>query len=198
MNVEFNKELFSDLEDPYIERIYDWNVTNIDGQNYVATRKEKMKKLSDANTVYFVSLEESTNRRKKLEEGFEKHGAKNVKSIISKRFAEADDKVTGKYLHQLNDGTKGCCVSHLKAIKDWYDTTDEEYGFFCEDDLSFDTLEYWNFSFGEFVNGLPDDWGCIQMLPIRGNFDGIKIRDRYWDDWSVTAYIMKKSMQNTL
>ena len=192
MNVEFNKELFSDLEDPYIERIYDWNVTNIDGQNYVATRKEKMKKLSDANTVYFVSLEESTDRRKKLEEGFEKHGAKNVKSIISKRFAEADDKVTGKYLHQLNDGTKGCCVSHLKAIKDWYDTTDEEYGFFCEDDLSFDTLEYWNFSFGEFVNGLPDDWGCIQMLPIRGNFDGIKIRDRYWDDWSVTAYIMKR------
>jgi len=45
MNVEFNEKLFSDIQNPYIERIYDWDVINIDGQNYVATRKEEVKKL---------------------------------------------------------------------------------------------------------------------------------------------------------
>ena len=182
MNVEYNEQLFSDLENYYIERIYDWEVINIDGQNYVAMRKENVKKLSQLNTVYYVSLEESVGRRNKLEESLQKHGVTNIKSIISKRFAECDDVVTGKYVDTLNDGTKGCCVSHLKAIKDWYETTDEDYGFFCEDDLSLDTVDYWNFTWNEFVENLPEDWGCVQMLPIRGDYGDIKIRDRYWDD----------------
>jgi len=192
MNVEHNEQLFSDLEDYYIPRIYDWEVMNIDGQNYIAMRKEKVKKLSQLNTVYYVSLEESVGRRNKLEESLKEHGVTNIKSIISKRFAECDDVVTGKYVDSLNEGTKGCCVSHLKAIKEWYETTDEEYGFFCEDDLSLDTVDYWNFTWQEFIDNLPEDWGCIQMLPIRGEYKDIKIRERYWDDWSVTAYIIKR------
>jgi len=192
MNVEENEKLFSDLDDYYIERIYDWDVINIDGQNYVANRKEKIEKLSNLNSVYYVSLEESVSRRDNLEDALKKHGVKNIIPIISKRFSESDDIVTGKYVDTLNDGTKGCCVSHLKAIKHWYENTDEEYGFFCEDDLSLDTVDYWNFTWKEFVNALPEDWGCIQMLPIRGDFSDIKLRDRFWDDWSVTAYIMKR------
>ena len=192
MNVEFNEKLFSDIENPYIERIYNWDVINIDGQNYVATRKEEVKKLSQLNSVYYLSLEESIDRRNNLEDALKKHGAKNIIPIISKRFSESDDIVTGKYVDTLNDGTKGCCVSHLKAIKHWYENTDEEYGFFCEDDLSLDTVDYWNFTWKEFVDALPEDWGCIQMLPIRGDFGDIKIRDRLWDDWSVTAYIVKR------
>ena len=192
MNVEYNEKLFSDLDDYYIPRIYGWEVMNIDDQNYFATRKERVKKLSQLSTVYYVSLEESVGRRTKLEESLKEHGAINIKSIISKRFSECDDIVTGKYVDTLNDGTKGCCVSHLKAIKEWYETTDEEYGFFCEDDLSLDTVDYWNFTWKEFVDALPEDWGCVQMLPIRGEYGDLKLRERYWDDWSVTAYIIKR------
>jgi hypothetical protein len=192
MNVQENERLFSDLDNYYIERIYQWEVQNIDGQNYYAFRKEQMKKLSGLNTVYYVSLEENKDRQKNLENQLKQNGVEDIRSIISKRFSECDDIITGKYTYQLNDGTKGCCVSHLKAIKDWYDTTDQEYGFFCEDDLSLDTVNYWNFTWGEFVENLPEDWGCIQMLCIRGEFDGIKIRDRCWDDWAATAYILKR------
>jgi hypothetical protein len=192
MNVEYNEKLFSELEDYYIERIYDWEVVNIDDQNYFATRKEKINKLSGLKTVYYVSLEESKGRQKKIEKRFNEYGVNNIRAIISKRFDECDDVVTGKYVDTLNDGTKGCCVSHIKAIKDWYETTDEDYGFFCEDDLSLDTVDYWNFTWNEFIENLPDDWGCVQMLPIRGDYEDIKIRDRYWDDWSVTAYIIKR------
>jgi len=192
MNVEENKKLFSDLEDYYIDRIYEWEVMNIDGQNYIATRKENVKKLSQLNIVYYVSLEESNDRRNNLENALKKHGVKNIIPIISKRFSDSDDVVTGKYVDTLNDGTKGCCVSHLKAIKHWYENTDEDYGFFCEDDLSFDTVDYWNFTWKEFVENLPSDWECVQLLPIRGDYGDIKIRNRYWDDWSVTAYIIKR------
>jgi len=192
MNVEENEKRFSDLNHYYIDRIYKWDVMNIDDQNYVATRKEKMKKLSELSSVSYVSLEESVERRKKLDESLKAHGVTNIRPLISKRFAECDDLVTGEYVRTLNDGTKGCCVSHLKSILKWYYETEEEYGFFCEDDLSLDTVDYWNFTWKQFVDALPEDWGCVQMLPIRGDFEDIKIRDRYWDDWSVTAYIIKR------
>jgi hypothetical protein len=192
MNVQENERLFSDLDDYYIERIYDWELQNMDGQNYYAFRKEKTKKLNELKTVYYVSLEESKERQKNIEKNLNDNGVNDVRSIISKRFSECDDIVTGKYVYQLNDGTKGCCVSHLKAIKDWYETTDQEYGFFCEDDLSFDTVDYWNFTWNEFVENLPEDWDCVQLLCIRGEFEDVKIRGRYWDDWAATAYIVKR------
>jgi hypothetical protein len=192
MNVEENEKLFSDLDHYYIERIYQWNLVNIDGQNYFASRKEKVQKLSELKTVYYVSLEESVDRQLNLQKQFLEHGVTNINPIISKRFSESNDIVTGKYLHQLNDGTKGCCVSHLKAIKEWYDTNEEDYGFFCEDDLSLDTVNYWNFTWGEFIDNLPKDWECIQMLCIRGEFNDIKLRGRCWDDWAATAYILKR------
>ena len=149
-------------------------------------------KLNNFPTVYYTSLEESLDRQKNITEQFRKYGITPI-PIISKRFAESDDIVTGKYLHQLNDGTKGCCVSHLKAIKEWYETTNEGYAFFCEDDLSLETVEHWNFTWSEFVSNLPSDWDCIQLLPIRGDYLEIKLRERLWDDWSVTAYILTRS-----
>jgi len=146
-------------------------------------------KLNNFPTVYYTSLQESIDRQKNITEQFQKYGITPI-PIISKRFVESDDIVTGKYLHQLNNGTKGCCVSHLKAIKQWYDSTEEEYGFFCEDDLSLETVQYWNFTWEEFMKKIPKDSECFQLLTIRGNFDTFELRERYWDDWGATAYII--------
>lgn len=198
MNVQENEKLFSELDNYFIERIYDWDIETIDSQHYYAFRKEKMKKLSGLKTAHYVTLEESIDRQKNIESSLYDNGVENVVAIKSKRFSESDDIITGKYVYQLNDGTKGCCVSHLKAIKSWYESTDEEYGFFCEDDLSLSTIEYWNFTWDEFIKKLPHDWECVQLMCIRGEFDSIKLRERYWDDWSATAYIIKRDYAKVL
>ena len=150
-----------------------------------------MNRLNNFPTSYYVSLEESKDRQEQLKSSFKKY---NIfpKEIISKRFAESNDIITGKYSHQLNDGTKGCCVSHLKAIRDWYQNTDEDYAFFCEDDLSLETVEYWNFTWSEFISQLPNDWECVQLLTICDDIENLQIRERYWNDWGATAYILKR------
>lgn len=190
VHINKNKELCSKIVDYFVTPKLTWNVQNIDDQNYFA-EKIINDKLASMPSVYYVSLEESQNRRDNLENQFAFYDIK-PKAIISKRFADSDDVVTGKYIHQLNDGTKGCVVSHLKAIKDWYENTDEDYGFFCEDDLSLDTVPLWDFTWEQFIETIPEDADCIQLLTIRGEYDTFELRERRWDDWGATAYIITR------
>jgi len=191
-HIKKNKKLhLTEDKNYYFQSKIKWDLTQINEHLYVA-EKLFTNKLKDFPTAYYISLEESLDRQKNITGQFSQYGITPI-PIISKRFAECDDIVTGKYLHQLNAGTTGCCVSHLKAIKEWYNTTNEDYAFFCEDDLSLETVEHWNFTWSEFVSNLPSDWDCIQLLPIRGDYLEIKLRERWWDDWSVTAYILTRS-----
>jgi FkbM family methyltransferase len=141
---------------------------------------------------YYISLEESTERQRILHEEFSKYTVDDITPILSKRFAECDDKVKGEMLHILDDGTTGCVISHLKAIEKWYNEKDDGYAFFCEDDLSLETLEYWNFTWNNFIEKLPDDAECVQLTSIRPSHDTICLRERSMYDWSVTAYIMTR------
>jgi FkbM family methyltransferase len=191
LHIKKNKELVVD-EDNYLAKPQTkWNLIQVDDQNYFA-EKIVNDKLKNFPRVYYLSLEESQDRRDNLVKQFENYGVTDLVPIISKRFAESNDVVTGKYLHQLNDGTTGCCVSHLKAIKHWYENTDDSYGFFCEDDISLEPVDYWNFTWEEFINKLPEDAECVQLLIIRNEFDTYDLRERYWDDWGATAYIITR------
>lgn len=187
--IENNKKDSSEIKSSYVQSLVNWEIKNKNYNNYTA--KKIRNKLCGFPTAYYVSLEESDDRRKNLTQQFLEYNIK-PKGLISKRFSESNDIVTGINAHTLNDGTKGCAISHLRAIQNWYTTTDEEYGFFCEDDLSLETIEHWNFTWKEFIDNLPSDWECVQLMSIRGEFVDIHLRERYWDDWSVTAYIMKR------
>lgn len=187
--IQENKKEYSEPKSFHVKNIIEWKINDIGMGKFVA-KKVKFK-LKDFPTAYYVSLEESIDRQKNLVDQFSEYGIE-PKAIISKRFSECNDTVTGIYAYTLNDGTKGCAISHLKAIKEWYNNTNEDYGFFCEDDLSLETVKHWNFTWNEFIENLPSDWDCVQLMCIRGEFDDVCLRDRYWDDWSVTAYIMKR------
>ena len=178
----------------YLKPKTQWDINLIKDNYYIASEIEiKMDKLKLQYfpSVYYITLEESVDRQIELERQFKQYNIIPT-AIKSKRFAESDDKISGKYSYQLNDGTKGCCVSHLKAIKTWYETTEEDYGFFCEDDLSLETVAFWNFTWEQFIEKIPDDVECVQLFTVRDNFDTFELRERYWDDWGVTAYILTR------
>ena len=189
-----NKELFGNPSSHYIEPKTKWKIKKMDNQNYFAT---EMNNLENFPPVYYVTLEDSIDRQKELEQQFEKYGV-IPKAIKSKRFSESNDVITGKYVYQLTGPTQGCVVSHLKAIRTWYESNESEYAFFCEDDLSLKTVDYWNFKWEEFIERLPEDCECVQLMTIRGDFDEINFRDRKWDDWSETAYIINRDYAKKL
>ena len=157
-----------------------------------------MNKLEGFPTVYYLSLEESLDRRTDLEKQFLDYGIENIRGVVSKRFAECDDIIHGKFVHELTDASKGCCTSHLKCIKRWLTETDEPIGFFCEDDLSLKTVEYWNFTWKEFLTSLPNDWGVVQLMWVRDSLQEVEFRNRYMDDWGASAYILKRDYAEKL
>lgn len=157
-----------------------------------------MSKLNGFPTVYYLSLEEDIDRRTDLVKQFNEYEVTNVNGIISKRYIECNDILNGTFLHTIDDGAKGCFTSHMRAIKKWLNKTDESIAFFCEDDLSLKTVNYWNFTWNEFVSSLPEDWDCVQLLLVRDEITNIKFRERYWDDWSATAYIVKREYAKKL
>jgi FkbM family methyltransferase len=157
----------------------------------------KNNKLENFPSVYYISLEESADRQKNLEKQFAEYGITPT-AIISKRYSESDDEITGKFLDQMNGGTIGCAVSHIKAIRKWYEETDEEYAFFCEDDLSLETIQYWDFTWEEFIETIPEGSLYVQLLVIRDNYETFEIRKKLWDDWAATAYILTREYAKLL
>jgi hypothetical protein len=123
----------------------------------------KLKKFPPLN---FISVDKSEDRRKLLYEKFSKYNLTNIRPHIFEVYNDEDHNYIGESFRELNGMGRGPTTSHLKAIKDWYFDTEEEYAFFCEDDISFDTVKYWNFTWSEFISQLPNDW---DMVYISGN-----------------------------
>ena len=173
---------------------YDWAFEN---KNIIF----ETQKLKNFPSVNFVSIEESQDRRNVLYEMFEKYGISNVTPHIYKRYSDEDHKIIEGPL--INHTGKGVVTSHLKAIREWYESTDEEYTLICEDDFSFDTVKYWNFTWKEFFRQLPKDWNLIQLCLIREDMfcffnPEVKLRNRCWCDWSACAYLISRKHAENL
>lgn len=159
-----------------------------------------MTKLNNFPPVYYISLEESEDRRKHLHEQFKSYGITNLTGIISKRFSECDDKISGEFVHTLTDQSKGSIISHIKCLQKFVYETNNDYAFICEDDLSLETLQYWDFDWSEFLNAISQNWDVIQLGIVRDEFQShhFQFRKREWNDWSLTAYIIKRDYAKKL
>lgn len=155
--------------------------------------------------VTYISLKESSGRREDLVAQLEKRGISNHKMIecFDGRSTNYLDNpiVTGPYLLGTESEVIATSMSHVKAIHDWYTTTQDEIGFFCEDDIKFDISDNWNFTWDEFVSRLPPDWKIMQLALIRVEplvKNDMRLHIKKWDDWSCCAYIVNRAYAKQL
>ena len=91
--------------------------------------------LSNFPRGFYLTLLSSRDRQEFMNSQLKDLGISTINPLISPRFKAAQDVVTGKYAYQLDDGTKGCVVSHLKALKLCLERYSDPYFFICEDDF---------------------------------------------------------------
>lgn len=152
-----------------------------------------MNKLEGLPTIHYISIEESVDRRNNFATWFNKYNTTNHVAHLFKRFEEYNYEIVGPLVHLLAEHSKGPITSHLSLLKHLYENYTDEYFFMGEDDLSLETVEYWNFTWKEFFERLPSDWKCVQLGVIREYpCNEYYLEPRRDKDWLAAAYLIKR------
>lgn len=155
---------------------------------------DEMKKIKNFPVPNCISLEESSDRRTNLKKWFEEYGIENYNFHLFKRIFEYKDiKFEGPLVHTIDEFSKGTSSSHLSVLRKWYYDTTEPYTLVFEDDVSFETIKYWNFTWDDFFKNLPNDWNCVQLVvKLQHPCDAYEFHYRTDFEWSAAGYLIKR------
>lgn len=110
------------------------------------------------------------------------------------------DHISFQYPHQ-DKTTLAVTANHLKMIRYWLKTTDsnEEWAVFCEGDISFETVKYWPFKWGDLMGKLPNDTKVLQMCVITNTLDyDLNITKRTHLHWGANIYLLSREYAEVL
>lgn len=156
-----------------------------------------MDKFKNFPPIYWITLERSKERQENMNRQFDYYGLTDRTMIIGydgkKENYLEHPLVEGVYFGQMNSCEIACSMSHVKAIKHWYETSDTEYAIFFEDDIDFTVTNYWNFNWDNVMSILPTEWNVIQMCLIRvEDIDTVNLHVRTNINWSAGAYLVNR------
>jgi len=125
------------------------------------------KKLKDLPHIYYFNLDHDQDRRDSMETQFDQLKIKNHTRIsgsdlLCDEIKDWEHLLIGEYTWRTRHLVANF-VSHIRFLKHWLETTQDEYLIIMEDDYDFTLMEYWHFSWRELMNNLPANWDCIQL-----------------------------------
>jgi hypothetical protein len=173
--------------------ILKWSINSFSAFIELPLCESKEKMFNLFSPVRIVNFEDHIDRRQKIKAQLTKHKIKNYEICISTKITDDSAVVSGKYLKDLSIISAKVAVSHLRIIKEWYENKNDPYLIVLEDDISFETCTWWNFTWREFIENLPTNWDCIQLGGISDNLQDVKLIKRQDDIWSVMAYMITRA-----
>ena len=124
-------------------------------------------KLKGLPTIYYVNLDHRTDRRQYMETQFFLWNIRNYKRISATKYLSKDHDEWGHLVldKEVEFGSAAVAnsITHIEMIKDWLETTNEEYLIIMEDDYDLSLIKYWNFDWDYLMNHIPENWDCIQL-----------------------------------
>lgn len=150
-----------------------------------------MKNIQNLPKIYYINLEDAVERNQHMLDQFKKHNITNFERYEAKRPAASGH-------NKLNIGQYGCITSHIEVLRKIASLGDE-YAIVFEDDVDIKAINYWNFTWDQFFNMLPD-FDIIQLFRSKVNDDftdcgELNITFRKWEktDFVSSSYIITKS-----
>ena len=133
----------------------------------------KLKGLPD---IHLLTLDERSDRQEYTETQYDHWGIKNYTKVSGSKY-QAFNYDEWKDLVILNPIVKtpsslpvwqqlieiSISLTYLLTIKNWLETTNDQYLILMEDDYDLSFIEYWHFDWNYLMNNIPYDWDCIQM-----------------------------------
>lgn len=154
-----------------------------------------LNKMEGFGPVYVINMERSADRKKYIKDHFEKYG------VLDYTFIEAidgsKDDVDGLLSAPFNElviskNETACTLSHLKAIEQWLTNSESEYAIIVEDDVSFETVDFWSFTWKNFLDSVTQNYDVLQMAIINNFIVNPRLHLREYLDWSAAVYLIKR------
>jgi hypothetical protein len=124
-------------------------------------------KLKGLPTIYYTNLDHRIDRREYMESQFDYWSIKNYHRVSSSKYLSTEEH---KWEHLVLDkslsfgsASVANSITHLEMIRNWLETTNDEYMIMMEDDYDLSLIEYWNFDWEYLMNTIPENWDCIQL-----------------------------------
>ena len=164
------------------------------GQELLLDKNRSAFKLQGIPHIYWLNLDADVERREYMESQFRYWEIKNHTRIVGYDGREDDvsPHLKGPIPHNVTQNELGCCMTHLKAIKEFYNNSDDEYCIIAEDDVNLDIARYWNFTWQEFFAQVPYDWDCIQMTTITTGDIHVRLHLKFINDFSAAFYLISR------
>jgi len=165
----------------------------IDLPLYSGDKNKAAFKLKNFGPLYYINLDGQPERDAAMQ-SMCKYWELNPTRIsaFDGRNSSLNHILEGSHDIGISSGEVGCVTSHLKAIKQWYETTDTPYAIFAEDDVSFDTARFWKFTWDEFVEKLPYDWDVVQLAIINPGVVYASMHARWVNDFSTACFMITR------
>ncbi len=160
---------------------------------YSGDKNKAAYKLKNFGPLYYINLDGQPERDTAMQ-SMCKYWELNPTRIsaFDGRNSSLNHILEGSHDIGISSGEVGCVTSHLKAIKQWYETTDTPYAIFAEDDVSFDTARFWKFTWDEFVEKLPYDWDVVQLAIINPGVVYASMHARWVNDFSTACFMVTR------
>jgi GR25 family glycosyltransferase involved in LPS biosynthesis len=152
------------------------------------------KKLKGIGHFLWINLDTEVNRQNHMNALFDEYGIENtrISAIDARGDNDVSDLLLGRFPSLLTQGELGCTMSHLKAIKYFYEQTDLEYIIICEDDIVFDTVPYWPFTWKDFMSKVPYDWDVLQCAITSTKNLRANLHPRLINDFCAAFYVISR------
>jgi hypothetical protein len=148
----------------------------------------KAQKLRDFPTILVITIEPAAERRRKLVVQFDSLNLSGYQFIYGELVTNRDDKQAVQ---------NAVLQTHLKAIKYFYEETELEWIVIFEDDINFDLIEYWPFTWQKkFENLKSVQFEIYQMCIMASRPEWLQtgLHKRLPGfEWSSAAYLLSRS-----
>jgi GR25 family glycosyltransferase involved in LPS biosynthesis len=159
-----------------------------------------LNKLEGFDPVYVINLKSRTDRFDYITNQLNENNISNYQMIeaVDGSITNWDDIVFNRQSLSLTDSELGATISHLSTIKNWLETSDSEYAIIIEDDLSFETVKYWDFTFKNFINSIKRKYDILQFCIIHNFNVNTSLHIREYRDWSAACYLITRKRAEDL
>jgi GR25 family glycosyltransferase involved in LPS biosynthesis len=110
--------------------------------------------LKDFGPIYVINLKSKKNRLLHIEQQFNSYNIKDYTIVEAVDGSVEDlsilvDDINSIPLSKFEIATS---ISHLKTIEYWLKNSQSEYAVIMEDDLTFETVNFWQWTWSEFLS----------------------------------------------